>query len=76
MMTKDSVISMPQSFSQTAGMIIESFDVECFLGDRKVYVMDTVFGFFPKIALQNQVGHHIGICPMPVIGPLVGDGLP
>jgi 3-oxoacyl-(acyl-carrier-protein) synthase/3-hydroxymyristoyl/3-hydroxydecanoyl-(acyl carrier protein) dehydratase/1-acyl-sn-glycerol-3-phosphate acyltransferase len=44
------------NISQSAGMIIESFDVQCFLGDRVVYEMKTVFGFFPKIALENQVG--------------------
>ena len=44
------------SVSASAGMIIEAFDVECFIGDRKVYVMDTVFGFFPGEALAEQVG--------------------
>ena len=42
--------------SKSAGMVIESFDVECFLGDRKVYTMNTVFGYFPKAALENQKG--------------------
>jgi 3-hydroxymyristoyl/3-hydroxydecanoyl-(acyl carrier protein) dehydratase/1-acyl-sn-glycerol-3-phosphate acyltransferase len=48
--------------SQSAGMIIVSFDVECFLagesGERRVYVMDTVFGFFPPeaLSLENQIG--------------------
>jgi len=48
--------------SQSAGMIIVSFDVECFLagsaGERRVYVMQTVFGFFPpdSLSLENQVG--------------------
>ncbi|MEE8408441.1 MAG: 1-acyl-sn-glycerol-3-phosphate acyltransferase [Myxococcota bacterium] len=47
--------------SKSAGMIIESFDVECYLcdrshGDRKVYELQTVFGFFPPAALKNQVG--------------------
>jgi 3-hydroxymyristoyl/3-hydroxydecanoyl-(acyl carrier protein) dehydratase/1-acyl-sn-glycerol-3-phosphate acyltransferase len=44
------------SVSQTAGMIIQSFTVECFLGDARVYEMKTVFGFFPKEAFENQVG--------------------
>ena len=44
------------SISQSAGMIIENFDVECFIGDTKVYAMKTVFGFFPKEAFENQVG--------------------
>ncbi|RME27018.1 MAG: 3-hydroxyacyl-[acyl-carrier-protein] dehydratase FabA, partial [Deltaproteobacteria bacterium] len=47
--------------SKTAGMIIEGFDVRCLLTDpdgteRTVYTMHTVFGFFPKEALENQVG--------------------
>jgi acyl transferase domain-containing protein/3-hydroxymyristoyl/3-hydroxydecanoyl-(acyl carrier protein) dehydratase/1-acyl-sn-glycerol-3-phosphate acyltransferase len=42
--------------SQSAGMIIVAFDVECFLGETSVYRMDTVFGFFPKDAFKNQAG--------------------
>jgi 3-hydroxymyristoyl/3-hydroxydecanoyl-(acyl carrier protein) dehydratase/1-acyl-sn-glycerol-3-phosphate acyltransferase len=42
--------------SESAGMIIESFDVECYLGDRNVYSLQTVFGFFPLEAMANQVG--------------------
>ena len=42
--------------SRSAGMIIESFEVECFLGDTPVYQMKTVFGYFPKEAFENQVG--------------------
>ncbi|HHH31814.1 MAG TPA: hypothetical protein ENK57_26165 [Polyangiaceae bacterium] len=44
------------SISSSGGMIIESFDVECFLGDTSVYEMNTVFGFFPKEALESQAG--------------------
>lgn len=44
------------NISKSAGMIIESFDVACYLGETKVYTLQTVFGFFPDIALQNQVG--------------------
>ena len=44
------------SISQTAGMIIEAFDVECFLGERRVYEMKTVFGFFPQEAFEDQAG--------------------
>lgn len=50
------------NISQSAGMIIVSFDVECFLsgaaGEHRVYVMDTVFGFFPPetLSLENQIG--------------------
>jgi len=37
-------------------MIIEGFEVECWLGDRPVYEMTTVFGFFPPEAFDDQVG--------------------
>ena len=42
--------------SQSAGMIIESFEVTCHIGDELIYEMDTVFGFFPAAALASQVG--------------------
>jgi 3-oxoacyl-(acyl-carrier-protein) synthase/3-hydroxymyristoyl/3-hydroxydecanoyl-(acyl carrier protein) dehydratase/1-acyl-sn-glycerol-3-phosphate acyltransferase len=42
--------------SASGGMIIEGFDVTCFLGDTPVYEMKTVFGFFPAVALANQLG--------------------
>ncbi|MGY9074145.1 MAG: beta-ketoacyl synthase N-terminal-like domain-containing protein [Acidimicrobiales bacterium] len=42
--------------SRAGGMIIEGFDVECLLGDRLIYTMTTVFGFFPPEAFANQVG--------------------
>lgn len=44
------------SISQTAGMIIETFKVEQFIGDKSVFTMSTVFGFFPKEAFENQAG--------------------
>ncbi len=44
------------SVSRAGGMLIEAFDVECFLGDRSVYTMQTVFGFFPPEAFEDQVG--------------------
>ena len=44
------------NISSSAGMIIESFTVECHLGDTLVYDMTTVFGFFPQQALDNQSG--------------------
>jgi acyl transferase domain-containing protein/3-hydroxymyristoyl/3-hydroxydecanoyl-(acyl carrier protein) dehydratase/1-acyl-sn-glycerol-3-phosphate acyltransferase len=44
------------SVSRAGGMVIEAFEVECFLGDRSVYTMTTVFGFFPPEAFDNQVG--------------------
>ncbi|MFT7646937.1 MAG: acyl transferase domain-containing protein/3-hydroxymyristoyl [Candidatus Poriferisodalaceae bacterium] len=45
-----------KSVSRAGGMIIEGFEVVCELGDRVVYTMDTVFGFFPPEAFENQVG--------------------
>jgi 3-hydroxymyristoyl/3-hydroxydecanoyl-(acyl carrier protein) dehydratase len=42
--------------SKSAGMIIESFDVECRIAGELVYDLKTVFGFFPDAALRNQVG--------------------
>jgi acyl transferase domain-containing protein/3-hydroxymyristoyl/3-hydroxydecanoyl-(acyl carrier protein) dehydratase len=44
------------SVSRSAGMIIETFAVECFVGEGKVYEMNTAFGFFPKTAFENQAG--------------------
>ncbi len=44
------------SVSRAGGMIIEGFEVECWLGDRPVYEMTTVFGFFPPEAFEDQVG--------------------
>ena len=49
------------NISQSAGMIIENFEVQCYIGDTQVYEMTTVFGFFPKEALANQ----LGITPTP-----------
>ncbi len=51
--------------SPASGMLIETFEVECFLGapsdrsphgETKVLSMTSVFGFFPEAALANQVG--------------------
>ena len=42
--------------SKSAGMIIEGFDVDCWINSTKIYTLQTVFGFFPDQALQNQVG--------------------
>jgi acyl transferase domain-containing protein/3-hydroxymyristoyl/3-hydroxydecanoyl-(acyl carrier protein) dehydratase/1-acyl-sn-glycerol-3-phosphate acyltransferase len=42
--------------SKTATMIIVGFEVECHLGDCLVYTMDTVFGFFPAAAFEDQAG--------------------
>ncbi|MGI5862397.1 MAG: 1-acyl-sn-glycerol-3-phosphate acyltransferase, partial [Myxococcales bacterium] len=42
--------------SGSAGMIIVSFDVTCLVGETPVYELKTVFGFFPKEALEAQKG--------------------
>jgi acyl transferase domain-containing protein/3-hydroxymyristoyl/3-hydroxydecanoyl-(acyl carrier protein) dehydratase/1-acyl-sn-glycerol-3-phosphate acyltransferase len=42
--------------SKTPSMIIVGFDVECRVDDTLVYSMDTVFGFFPASAFENQAG--------------------
>jgi acyl transferase domain-containing protein/3-hydroxymyristoyl/3-hydroxydecanoyl-(acyl carrier protein) dehydratase len=42
--------------SASAGMIIETFVVRCWLGQREVYRLRTVFGFFPPDALAAQAG--------------------
>jgi acyl transferase domain-containing protein/3-hydroxymyristoyl/3-hydroxydecanoyl-(acyl carrier protein) dehydratase len=44
------------SVSRAGGMIVEGFEVVCSLGDRVVYTMETVFGFFPPEAFEDQVG--------------------
>ena len=44
------------NISRSAGMIIEGFDVHCYVGDELIYDLKTVFGFFPLAALENQVG--------------------
>ncbi|MDF3054768.1 MAG: omega-3 polyunsaturated fatty acid synthase subunit protein [Gammaproteobacteria bacterium] len=45
-----------KNLSESAGMMIESFDVNCTINDECVYSMDTVFGFFPHDAFENQAG--------------------
>ncbi len=42
--------------SKSAGMIIQAFDVTCSIEGRPVYELKTVFGFFPKEALEAQRG--------------------
>ncbi|MFQ5412404.1 MAG: polyketide-type polyunsaturated fatty acid synthase PfaA, partial [Phycisphaerae bacterium] len=42
--------------SEAAGMIIEHFDFAVMRGERIVYEGETVFGFFSKQALAQQVG--------------------
>jgi len=45
-----------KNISQSAGMIIESFEVRSRVGDTLVYSLDTVFGFFPPSAFDDQPG--------------------
>ena len=42
--------------SRAGGMILESFDFEVLARGEPVYVGTTGFGFFPKKALEQQVG--------------------
>jgi acyl transferase domain-containing protein/3-hydroxymyristoyl/3-hydroxydecanoyl-(acyl carrier protein) dehydratase/1-acyl-sn-glycerol-3-phosphate acyltransferase len=42
--------------SATGAMVIETFTVSCALGDRVVYELKTVFGFFPPATLAKQAG--------------------
>ncbi len=44
------------SISHAGGMIIQGFDVDCYIDDTHIYTMKTVFGFFPRDALANQIG--------------------
>ena len=44
------------SVSATGTMIIVSFEVLCSVGERPVYEMKTVFGFFPPASLASQAG--------------------
>ena len=64
------------SVSRAGGMVIESFNVECFLGDRSVYTMNTVFGFFPPEAFDHQVGMAITDehrAPLELAAPIMVD---
>ena len=45
-----------KNIAQAAGTIIVSFDGEISAADGLVYTFDTVFGYFRREALQNQVG--------------------
>ncbi|MFE5301370.1 beta-ketoacyl synthase N-terminal-like domain-containing protein [Streptomyces sp. NPDC056632] len=42
--------------AQSAGMIIESFDVECAADGTPVFSFSTDFGYFPKEAFDHQTG--------------------
>lgn len=49
-------ISRLTDVSKSGDMIIQSFDVQSYVGNNCVYELTTVFGFFPEEALANQVG--------------------
>jgi 3-oxoacyl-(acyl-carrier-protein) synthase/3-hydroxymyristoyl/3-hydroxydecanoyl-(acyl carrier protein) dehydratase/1-acyl-sn-glycerol-3-phosphate acyltransferase len=44
------------TIAKSAGMIIESFTVRGLLDGELVYDVKTVFGYFPPLALANQIG--------------------
>lgn len=45
-----------KSISRSGGMVLESFEVRCFLGETAIYELKTGFGFFPAAAFENQAG--------------------
>ena len=45
-----------KSYAQAGGTIIVSFDGEIDADDGLIYTFDTVFGYFRREALQQQVG--------------------
>ena len=45
-----------KSLSRSAGMTLVGFHVECFAAERRIFSMETVFGFFPPEALESQIG--------------------
>jgi len=45
-----------KSISRSGGMILQTFTLRCWAGTRLVYELETGFGFFPKAALEHQVG--------------------
>jgi len=48
--------TMLTNIAHISSLTLFNFDVECFVGERSVYTMKTGFGFFPKEALDQQVG--------------------
>ncbi|HEX7596837.1 MAG TPA: beta-ketoacyl synthase, partial [Polyangia bacterium] len=49
-------ITTLKSLSRSGGMILETFEVRCLLGDTPVLEMETGFGFFPAANFENQAG--------------------
>jgi 3-hydroxymyristoyl/3-hydroxydecanoyl-(acyl carrier protein) dehydratase/1-acyl-sn-glycerol-3-phosphate acyltransferase len=44
------------SVARSGEMILESFRVRCLLAETTIYELETGFGFFPRAALETQVG--------------------
>jgi 3-hydroxymyristoyl/3-hydroxydecanoyl-(acyl carrier protein) dehydratase len=44
------------SVTRVSGVILLSYRIECFLGDRRICQLNAMFGYFPKEALALQVG--------------------
>ena len=44
------------SVSNVSGIILVSYKIECFVGDRQVCNLTAAFGYFPNMALDAQVG--------------------
>src|SRR5579884_4098007 len=44
------------SVTRVSGVMLLSYKIECFLGDRRVCHLNAMFGYFPKEALAQQVG--------------------
>ncbi len=45
-----------ETMSHSGGMILQTFEVSCSVGDTLVYRLDTGFGSFPQSALEQQIG--------------------
>lgn len=48
------------NIARLSGVTLVNFDVALFVEDERIYEMKTGFGFFPKEALDNQVGLEAG----------------
>lgn len=44
------------SVSESDGIVIMGFDVKMHAGDKEIYTLKTVFGFFPGDTMKNQLG--------------------
>jgi len=61
--------------SRSAGMLIESFDVACSVGERTIYELKTVFGYFPAEALARQVGIPATAAEREVLGAVCAESI-